>query len=253
MTRLHIGMVQMHCEKGAIEENLAAIERYIADGVQHGVDILCFPEASITGYVDPRHYPSAVLSRDDPAITRFIQMTRGIEMAALAGFIETNPDGKPFITQIAAREGQSLGWYRKHTIPDDEVHLFSPDYTPGAFASPKGTFGVAICADIENADLFAEHAQHGAQIIFEAAAPGLYGDQATRDWQAGYLWWQGECMRYLSRYARELGVWIAVATQAGRTSDEDFPGGGYVFAPDGTCILQTHDWNETVLYTDIDI
>ncbi|HKD76450.1 MAG TPA: carbon-nitrogen hydrolase family protein, partial [Ktedonobacterales bacterium] len=253
MTRLHTGLVQMRCEKGAIGENLAAIERYIAAGVKHGADILCFPEASITGYVDPLRYPAAVLGRDDLAIARFVQMTLGKGITVLAGFVEANPDGKPFITQIVAHEGQMLGWYRKRTIPDDETHLYAPDHMPGVFTCPKGAFGVAICADIENAALFAEHAQHGARIIFEAAAPGLYGEQATRDWQAGYLWWQGECMQHLSRYARELGVWIAAATQAGRTRDEDFPGGGYVFAPDGTCIHQTHDWNETVLYADIDI
>ena len=43
-------------------------------------------------------------------------------------------------------------------------------------------------------------------------------------------------MTKLGRYARDDGVHIAVATQAGRTVDEDFPGGGYLFAPDGACI-----------------
>jgi hypothetical protein len=64
-------------------------------------------------------------------------------------------------------------------------------------------------------------------VVFEVAAPGLYGEQATRDWRSGYEWWRGECHEYLSAYARDYGLWIAVATQAGRTVDEDFPGGEY--------------------------
>jgi predicted amidohydrolase len=36
--------------------------------------------------------------------------------------------------------------------------------------------------------------------------------------------------------------------QAGRTQDEDFPGGGNVFGPDGTCICATSDWSEGMLY-----
>ena len=29
------------------------------------------------------------------------------------------------------------------------------------------------------------------------------------------------------RHTQEYGTWVAVATQAGRTVDEDLPGGGY--------------------------
>lgn len=36
-----------------------------------------------------------------------------------------------------------------------------------------------------------------------------------------------------------------------RTSDEDFPGGGYVFGPTGACLLSTEDWSEGVLYAEI--
>src|SRR5579885_2123840 len=115
------------------------------------------------------------------------------------------------------------------------------------------TFGVAICADIDTPEIFAQQARQGARIIFEAAAPGLYGEQETRNWRSGYEWWQSECHQKLGRYARENDIFIAVATQAGRTSDEDFPGGGYVFGPTGACLLSTEDWSENVLYAELPI
>ena len=92
----------------------------------------------------------------------------------------------------------------------------------------------------------------GARIIFELAAPGLYGEQATRDWKTGYAWWEGECRKLLSGYARERGVWIAVATQAGRTIDEDFPGGGFVFDPTGARRFATVDEKACALFLEID-
>ena len=49
------------------------------------------------------------------------------------------------------------------------------------------------------------------------------------------------------------GIWIAVATQAGRTVDEDFPGGGYVFAPDGRQVYTTPDWFPGVAYLSLDL
>lgn len=119
------------------------------------------------------------------------------------------------------------------------------------FVHPKAKTAVAVCADIDNPLVFAEAAGKGAHIVFLAAAPGLYGAQETRDWRAGYDWWRSECHTKLSKYARRNGIYIAAATQTGRTRDEDFPGGGYVFGPDGSCLAETIDWSEGVLYADI--
>ncbi len=111
----------------------------------------------------------------------------------------------------------------------------------------------SICADIGNVEVFTACAHQGAQIIFELAAPGLYGEQATRNWQSGYAWWEGECQKLLGGYARQFGCWIAAATQAGRTVDEDFPGGGYLFAPDGKRVFATKDWSVGEVYLEVDL
>jgi predicted amidohydrolase len=251
MRVIRLGLIQMRCEKGDLSANLDATARYLDEGRERGVDILAFPEASLTGYVDPTRYPAAVLTLDDPAIARFLALTRRApRTTVLAGIIETNPAGLPFITQLVAREGRLFGVYRKRTIPDEEAHLFTPDRSPGVFSHDGLRFGVAICADIDCPDLFAEQAQAGARIIVECAAPGLFGEQATRDWRSGYDWWRGECFDKLAVYARSNGVCIAVATQAGRTRDEDFPGGGYLFAPDGRCLAETPDWRKGALWVE---
>lgn len=251
---LRLGLIQMRCEKGDLAGNLDATAAYLDEGRERGADLLIFPEASLTGYVDPTRYPDAILTLEDRVIARFLALTRRApRTTVLAGIIEANPAGLPFITQFVAQNGELTGVYRKRTIPDDEAHLFTPARSPGIFSRDGLRFGVAICADIDCADLFVEHAQAGARIIFECAAPGLYGEQATRDWRSGYDWWRGECLDKLARYARANGVTIAVATQAGRTRDEDFPGGGYLFAPDGRCLAETPDWREGALWVDTEI
>lgn len=249
---MYIGLVQMRCEKGAIDDNLAATEAYLQAGSRQGVDVMCFPEMSITGYIDPTRMPVAVLRLDDPQVARFVALTAGTTLTAIGGLVEANPDGKPFITQIAARDGALLGVYRKKTIVDEEALWFAPGATVTVLPHAEGSFGIAVCADIDDGEIFAGAARQGARVVFEVAAPGLYGAQATRDWRSGYEWWRGECHDKLGRYARENGIYIAVATQAGRTSDEDFPGGGYVFGPDGACLRATEDWGEGVLYATIE-
>ncbi len=250
---LKIGLIQMRSDKAAPEDNLQRHADYVVEAAERGVDIIGFPEMSITGYADPTRYPQAIIRLDGPELAELLGMTKGWNMTVLAGLIEENPVGKPFITQVAVRDGRLLGHYRKRTIEDDEIGWFSPGDAVPVFGHQGLTFGIAVCADIGNGSVFAECSRRGARIVFELAAPGLYGEQATRDWLAGYEWWKAECRRHLSQYARTYGLWIAVATQAGRTSDEDFPGGGYVFAPNGRRVYATPDWRPGAVYLGLDL
>jgi predicted amidohydrolase len=244
---LRLSLVQMLCEKGAVARNLDCIEAHIRNAAARGTDIICFPEMSITGYIDPSRWSEAVLSLDGPEVARFAAMTAGAGLTAIAGLVEHNPDGRPFITQVVVADGRLSGYYRKTTIPPDEAPWFAPGAGHPLFHHRGVPFGVAICADIDNPAVFAAKAARGARLVFEAAAPGLYGEQATRDWASGHGWWRSECEAKLGCYAREHGIDIAVATQAGRTVDEDFPGGGYLFGPDGALLAATPDWSPGVL------
>jgi predicted amidohydrolase len=138
-------------------------------------------------------------------------------------------------------------------VIDEETEWFSPGKGVPVFEHGGVPFGVAICADIDNPAVFAAAARQGARFVLECAAPGLYGEQETRDWQTGYDWWREKCADQLGSYAREYRFSIAVATQAGRTIDEDFPGGGYLFGPDGATLASTDDWSEGVLDVEVPV
>jgi predicted amidohydrolase len=179
--QLRVGLIQMRCEKAAINQNLASMVDYLEEAARRDIDIVGFPEMSLTGYADPTSSPDAVLNLDGPEIQRFLQVTRSFSGTVLAGVIETNPDSKPFITQLAARRGVLLGAYRKVTIKDEEELWFSPGSSIPTFRHDNLDFGVAICADLKNQDVFAQISRQGARVIFELAAPGLYGQRNPRN------------------------------------------------------------------------
>jgi predicted amidohydrolase len=206
---------------------------------------------NITGYINPLKYPNAVISRYHSSVQQVADMSFIYQTIIIAGFAEKNYGGKPYITQLVAKDGKIVGCYRKKTISRDESEWYSPGSEAPIFSYSGINFGLAICADIDDSRIFKEYAERGAGLVFESAAPGLYGEQETRDWKSGYDWWGSECKSKLGRYAAENGIYIAAATQAGCTSDEDFPGGGYVFAPQGNCICETEDWHEGMLVTKI--
>jgi len=247
-----IGLIQMQCEKAAVQKNLELIAAYLKEASARGVEIIGFPEMSLSGYADPLKYPQAVLDLRSPEVAQLLKITESYPLTVLVGLIEKNPTGKPFITQLVIKQGLLQGCYRKVTIKDEEVEWFSPGQDIPVFQSNDLTFGISICADIQNEMVFAECQRQGARIVFELAAPGLYGEQSARNWQSGYAWWEAECQKYLGHYAQKHGLWIGVATQAGRTSDEDFPGGGYLFDPSGKRLYATSDWLPGAVYLNLD-
>ena len=189
-----IALVQMQCEKAAVAQNLQQIAHHLAQAAARDVDILGLPEMCLTGYADPTRYPQAILRLDGPEVDQLLAASKPYATTALVGLIEENPGARPYITHLVIRRGALLGAYRKVTIKDEETDWFSPGLTIPVFQAPTSTgdltFGIAICADIDNESVFAACRRQGAEIVFELAAPGLYGEQATRDWQSGYRWWE---------------------------------------------------------------
>ena len=216
-----------------------------------GADLVCFPEMSVTGFVEPQKQAHGVLGWDDPQLTPLLELSKRSHMTLVVGIAELNPGNKPFISRGVIRHGELLGVYRKIDIHEDEVDDFSPGVAPLTLRLGDVDIGIAICADIDSERLFQVYAQSGAKVVLLPSAPGLYGAQETRNWETGYAWWRDKCRAQLGEYARKYGLHIAVATQAGRTFDEDLPGGGYVFDDQGRTVAETADWSEGVLVTDI--
>lgn len=249
---MRLALVQLCSEKGDVAGNLARHAEEIAAAKERKVDAIVFPEMSITGYIDPERWPDAVLTVDGPEVAEFVAMTHGI--VAVAGIVEANPTGKPFITQIAAVDGQIACAYRKRHIVDEETEWFTPGPSePATFDVHGQRLGIAVCADIDNADVYRDCADAGAVAILHCSAPGLYGDQSTRDWQTDYDWWQSECLLKDAAHATANGIYVAASTAAGRTIDEDFPGGGYLYDPEGRCLKSTPDWHPQTLDVTISI
>ena len=250
---MRVALVQMRCEKARVSGNLARTAGFFDRASDAGADLVCFPEMSVTGYVEPRKRSEAVLMWDDPQLAPLFELSSQSEMTLVAGIAELNPGNKPFISQGVIRGGKLLGVYRKINVHQDEVHSFSSG--AALLTQPLGDadFGVALCADIDSESIFQGYAERGAKVVLLPSAPGLYGSQDTRNWEAGHTWWRDKCRTQLGEYARKYGLYIAVATQAGRTVDEDFPGGGYVFDDQGHLVAETADWSEGVLIADIPV
>ena len=244
-------LAALRCPKGDVAGNLAAHVRLLTGAAAAGCDLALFPEMSLTGSVDPATHPERLIGLADPAIAAMARATGETGVGACFGIAERSPAGEPHITQVFAASGQLIGEQRKRHLGEGE-EAFTAATTTVVFGRRGVTFGVAICAEAGFDGPFDEAVAAGAGLVLFPAAPGLFGRRTTEDsWRRGFAWWEGSALGDARRHARRLGLWIALAGQAGATADEDFPGLAALVGPDGHVAARLPDWRPGVLTVDI--
>ena len=245
---MHALLAAINCPKGPIEANLT--DHLTVLGTAKPGDLVLFPEMSLTGSVDPAIEPDRLVPLDDPSVRELTQAARS-GITVCFGIAERGPDGKPYITQIVAADGQLAGVQRKRHLGEHE-EAFTAATQTAMFEHAGVGFGIAICAEAGHDGPFDAVAAAGERLVLFPAAPGLYGrrtDEAS--WRRGFTWWEGSSLGDASRHARRLGLWIAQAGQAGTTKDEDFPGLAALTEPDGRVVARLPDWRAGVLAVDV--
>ncbi len=244
-------LAAIRCGKGEVEANLARHVQILADAASADCDLAVFPEMSLTGSVDPVANPERLMRVDDLAVGRLVRASEEAGIAVCFGIAERGAGGRSHITQICATAGQVTGVQRKRHLGEGE-ESFTAGANTTVFEHAGVKFGVAICAEAGFDPPFDTVAAAGARLMLFPAAPGLYGrctDEAS--WRNGFSWWQGCSLGDARRHARRLGLWIALASQAGTTADEDFPGLAALVRPDGDVAARLPDWREGTLAVDI--
>jgi predicted amidohydrolase len=244
-------LAAVRCEKGDIGGNLAVHLRLLAEAASASCDIALFPEMSLTGSVDPATRPDRLARLDHPAIATLAAVSGETGVGVCFGIAERSSSGRPHITQIFAADGRVTAVQRKRHLGEGE-EAFTAAIDASVFDCAGVRFGIAICAEAGFDGPFDAAAAAGAPLVLFPAAPGLHGrrtDQAS--WQAGYSWWEGCALGDARRHAKRLGLWIALAGQAGSTEDEDFPGLAGLVAPDGTVTARLPDWRDGTLIVDV--
>lgn len=241
------------CEKGDLRANLAEHRRVLVEARERGCALALFPEMGLTGSVDPARDPEHLVALDDPAVLALAADTGELGVAAVYGIAERSDNGAAHITQVFAQHGEIVGVQRKRFLGEGEEAFAACDEDT-VFELDGTAFAVAICAESRIDRPFAHAESAGAKFLCFAAAPGLDERRTTEaEWQSGWDWWGSAGFRDTQRHARERGLWIAIATQAGATVDEDFPGLAALVNPQGEVVAQLPDWRPGTLVVDIPV
>jgi len=133
-----------------VKINLASTIEKIEAAKAQGVDLVVFPELSLTGYFVRERYHEAALRMDSPEIRQLAGATKGT--AAVVGFIEESPAMNFYNSALVAVDGEILFAYRKLNLPNygvfEERKIFSGGKHVRVFKLKGLTIAPFICNDL---------------------------------------------------------------------------------------------------------
>lgn len=235
MKDLRVALAQMTPRLGDVARNLDLHMRALRRAARERVDLVVFPELSLTGYLLRDQVPDVAESPDGPALRKLARACRSID--AVVGFVEEVP-GYRFCNSAAyLAGGKVVHVQRKVYLPTygmfDEGRDFAPGETLRAFDTGFGRAGILICEDAWHTTSAWLLAQDGAEILFVLSSAPTRGARAKRGVTSVRVWHE-----LLTVTAQFQTAWIVYVNRVGFEDGLGFGGGSAVIDPFGRTDLE---------------
>ena len=240
MEKTKIALVQMESIVGDVKSNLKKIENYIKESYKNKVHIICFPEAAINGY--SKETDPIGLNEKSELYNRFKKWAIDYSITILAGFIEGNPEGKPYITHLVATPDGEIDFYRKSHLGESEIDYFTSGDDLPVFKTPTASIGIQICWETHFPEISRIMALEGADIVFTPFASPVKNSNRKDIW-----------LKYLAARAYDNSIFIAACNSIGINGKVTTFGGGLLaLDPKGNLIEEDFSGEESILFIDLD-
>jgi len=235
-----------------VPANLAAMLDLVARAERDGVDLLLFPELSLTGYGLRDHVPECALDLGSAEIRALAEASRRTSLAF--GFVEETPDHLFFNSGAYAEAGRIVHVHRKVHLPTyglfEEGRHFAAGDSVRAFDTRFGRLAILVCEDVWHLPMPYLAALDGAlAIAVLAMSPtrGVGSDGKAKNMLA----WE----RMLLAYATSLTVFMMYANRVGFEDGVGFWGGSSIVSPAGEIVVQGayHEEDQPTGEVDLDV
>jgi NAD+ synthase (glutamine-hydrolysing) len=244
MHSLKVGLAQINCTVGDLEGNTKKIIQHLEKAKKMGVELICFPELSITGYPPEDLLLKPQFLEDNlKALKKIIPKTEGL--TAVVGFVDRN--GEAYNAAAVIHNKKLMQVYHKIELPNygvfDEYRYFQPGERVSVYQLGDLVFGVNICEDI----WYPEGPAKAQALIGEAL---LVVNINASPYHIG-KWKEREKM--LSTRATDNRVFILYNNLVGGQDELVFDGMGMIFNPQGETILRGKQFEEELMIADLDL
>ncbi|MFX1252883.1 MAG: nitrilase-related carbon-nitrogen hydrolase [Promethearchaeota archaeon] len=163
---VRIATVNFLAHFGDIKQNLARTESWAAQLASQDVEIICFPELSITGYSSKNEIKQFVQPVPGTVTDRLMNISSQYGVWLLVGLPEKDKHNNIYISQVVVSPEDFIGVYRKTILFSDEKRVYTPGSEIIVFKHRKITFGIQICYESRFSNVSTALISKGAELIF---------------------------------------------------------------------------------------
>jgi N-carbamoylputrescine amidase len=249
-TPLTVGLAQIDCRLGQIEANVEKHLETIAQARSQGVELLLFPELSLTGY-RLLHLTSRVATRLEESTAIADLLAAAGSMRVVVGLVERGDKGVLYNSGLMLHEGRIQHVHRKLYLPTygifQEGRFMGAGQRLDLIPGLNTPTGMIICEDLWHPHLAQRLAMAGAQLLIViSASPGRIGPDPTpeshKDWET------------ITRSTALVNtMWVLFCNRAGWEEGSFYTGGSHIVRPGGEVHSRAAYLKEELLVAEIDL
>ena len=250
--KMNLALAQIATKLGDVDSNLEKHLDYIKQAKEQKVDLLVFPELSLTGYVlqDLVATVAHRTTEEDPVFKHLLKASHDLDL--VVGFVDEDSRHRFFIASAYLSGGKALHVHHKVYLPTyglfDEGRFFAWGDSVRAFETRFGRAGLLICEDFWHASPPYLLWLDGADImLFSSASPG----RGLTDKE------KLESARWVERVSKAYAsMFTSFVVHCNRVGFEDgllFWGGATVNDPNGELLVQGPYFEESLTITQLDL
>ena len=163
---MKVAIVQTEPIKGNIEKNLENHLKWIKKAILNDVDLVVFPELSLTGY-EPDLAKELATNQDDKRLDE-IQILSDKNGITIGVGLPTKKEGNLFVSMIIFQPHKKRITYSKQYLYPTETSIFTPGTNPLVLNLGTEVVSPAICYELSNKEHY-EYANLNNATIYIAS------------------------------------------------------------------------------------
>lgn len=250
-TRLTVAAAQLAPALADVSANVERHLEIIARARASAVDVLVFPELSLTGYDMGPRVPELGMGCDPTVAPELRRLAEAAgDMHVVVGFVEEGYGAQYFNSAAVLRGGELVFVHRKLNLANYGDMQEAKFFAQGRYIEPLAlpsqfTGAVLLCSDMWNPPLVHIAALHGATLL-------LVPTNSSIDHDSGDATKPARWDTVLQFYASLYGLPIVFSNRVGSENNYRFWGGSRVLDPYGEEVARAEGDAEELVIAELD-
>lgn len=229
-------LIQNYPKLGDVESNFNEHVNQIELAVKDGIDVIVFPELSLTGYFLKDMVPVVSVHKSHRYIEELKKLSKDISI--LIGLVEESKSVIFYNSAFYFEKGELLSNYRKVYLPTygmfEEARYLGAGTKIRTVSTVFGRFGIAVCEDALHPSLIYTLAQDRMDVLFIISASPARDDLGDSNKLSNIRFWEN----LLETYANLFTIYTVFCNRTGVEDGVTFWGGSRVLDPAGEKLVE---------------